>query len=286
MKRRMLFPSVFFSISPGKDFMSFEQDSYRMKKSNIDSEERPLVSVVMPVYNASSTLAQAVASVYAQQVPFELYLIDDGSTDDPLSVLGAYLQLPNFHFLKNESNMGVAKTRMRGVEEAGTKYVAFLDADDWWEEGKLKEQLAAMEESGAVLSSTGRELMRPDGSSMGKIIRIPERIDEKLILRSNYLNCSGVMVTRPAMLAFPMQHDDSHEDYISWINMIKAYGPALGIDKPYLKYRMSDHSKSGSKLHSAAMNYKVYRYCGFGRFRSLILNLSYMWNGVRKYYFK
>ncbi|MBR4759176.1 MAG: glycosyltransferase family 2 protein [Lachnospiraceae bacterium] len=240
----------------------------------------------MPVYNASKTLAQAVESVYAQQVPVEMYLIDDGSTDDPKGVLAPYLDLPDFHFLQNETNMGVAKTRMRGVEEAKTKYIAFLDADDWWEEGKLQEQLAAMEESGATLSSTGRELMRPDGSSMGRTIAIPEKIDEKTILRSNYLNCSGVMVTRSAMLAFPMQYDDSHEDYISWINMIKAYGPALGINKPYLKYRLSDKSKSGSKLHSAAMNYKVYRYCGYGVLKSLLLNLSYMWNGVRKYYFK
>ncbi len=268
------------------EFMNLDQNRYGMNERNMDRDEKPLVSVVMPVYNASRTLAQAVESVFAQKIPVQLYLIDDGSSDDPQSVLGAYLDLPNFHFLKNERNMGVAKTRMRGVEEAGTKYIAFLDADDWWAEGKLEEQLKLMEESGAVLSSTGRELMKPDGSSMGKVIRIPETIDEKLILRSNYLNCSGVMVTRSAMLAFPMQHDDSHEDYISWINMIKAYGPALGIDKPYLKYRMSDQSKSGSKLHSVAMNYKVYRYCGYGPIRSLILNFSYMWNGVRKYYFK
>ncbi len=71
-------------------------------------------------------------------------------------------------------------------------------------------------------------------------------------------------------LEFPMEHDDSHEDYITWLKILRKYGCAAGINKPYLKYRLSEGGKSRNKLKSAAMTYNVYRYAGYGRIRSCI----------------
>lgn len=242
------------------------------------------VSVVIPAYNCAETVGQAVDSCLSQDIPVIIYCIDDGSTDDLEGALKPYLDMDCFHYVKNEKNMGVSKTRMRGVEMADTEYIAFLDADDWWAEGKLEKQLKLMKSTNAALTSTGRELMTHDGKSTGRIIGIDEVIDSKKILLTNCLNCSGVMVRRDAMLRFPMEHDDSHEDYISWIKIINEFGPARGINEPLLKYRLSHGGKSRNKLKSAVMNYKVYRYCGFGRLKSLALNVSYAFNGVKKYY--
>ncbi len=246
--------------------------------------EKPEVSVVMPCYNSKDTIRQAIDSVYAQSVPVNLYVIDDCSSDGTKSVLAPYLQRDDFFYLRNDENMGVARSRMRGVAAADTPFIAFLDSDDWWEPEKLSVQLAKMKEKKAVLSSTGRELMKADGSSTGRIIGIPEQMDLKRILQSNYLNCSAVMVDRNVMLAHPMEHDDSHEDYISWIRIIRETGPAVGIDAPLLKYRLSQGGKSRNKFKSALMNFKVYRYCGYGVFRSLLYFLSYAICGVKKYY--
>ena len=57
----------------------------------------------------------------------------------------------DFRYIKNEQNMGAAGSRNRGVGLAQGTYIAFLDADDWWESGKLKEQLKRLEETGYVL---------------------------------------------------------------------------------------------------------------------------------------
>ena len=57
-----------------------------------------------------------------------------------------------------------------------------------------------------------------------------------------------------------MEHEDSHEDYIMWLKILDRYGEACGINEPLLKYRMSSKGKSGSKLKSARMTMKVYRY--------------------------
>ena len=108
---------------------------------------KPLISVIMPVYNGGFTIRQAVESVFCQNIPLELLVIDDGSTDQTSEVLSVYRNRPDFHYLKNPHNIGAAASRNRGVQEAHGQYVAFLDADDWWENGKLQIQLDTLHEN-------------------------------------------------------------------------------------------------------------------------------------------
>lgn len=243
----------------------------------------PLVSVIMPVYNGSATIRQAVESVFAQNVSLELLVIDDGSSDQTFEVLQDYMQYDNFYYLRNSRNMGAAGSRNRGVKEAHGQYIAFLDADDWWEDGKLALQLDALNQSGCILCSSGRELMNHDGTSTGKYIPVKNSISYRELLKHNSINCSSVLLPRDIALEFPMEHDDSHEDYLTWLRILRKYGPAVGIDRPLLKYRMSKNSKSGDKKKSAVMTYKVYRYMGYSHIRCLCYFVSYAIHGFWKY---
>ena len=245
--------------------------------------KKPLVSVIMPVYNGEKYIKKAVDSVFAQEVSLELLVIDDGSTDHTEEVLSAYSSREDFRYLKNEKNMGAAGSRNRGVSAARGSYIAFLDADDWWENGKLQAQLQCLKETGCVLCSTGRELMNPDGTSTGKIIPVKKIISYNELLKHNSINCSSVVIKKEAALRFPMEHDDSHEDYITWLKVLKEYGPAAGINVPYLKYRLSEGGKSRNKLKSAAMTYRVYRYAGYGPLKSMFFFVSYALHGIWKY---
>ena len=161
--------------------------------------------------------------------------------------------------------------------------MAFLDADDWWEEGKLAAQLAALEMTGDVICSTGRDLMNPDGTFTGKYISVKSRLDYHELLKHNSINCSSVLILREVALEFPMEHDDSHEDYITWLQVVRKYGHATGINRPYLKYRLSQGGKSRNKAKSAIMTYQVYRYVGYGPLRSACFFLSYALHGIWKY---
>ena len=242
-----------------------------------------LISVIIPSYNAKDTLTQAVESALAQEVPLEVLIVDDGSAVPVMETLANFWGEKRLRILRNEHNEGVAAARNRGVSEARGRYIAFLDADDWWEKGKLPAQLAAMEEQNAVLSCTARELMNEDGSSRGKIIPVPQKICYEDLLKGNCINCSSVVLRADVAKEFPMEHDDAHEDYILWLKVLKKYGRAVGIARPYLKYRLSSTGKSGSKWKSARMTYRVYRYMGYSAWKSAGYFLQYAVNGVKKY---
>lgn len=242
-----------------------------------------LVSVIIPAYNCEKYVRQAIDSALMQQVPMEIIVINDCSKDGTESVIREYLDNPVIRYVKNEKNLGASGSRNRGVRLARGKYVAFLDSDDWWENDKLKKQLELIEKENMVLCCTGRALMNPDGSFKGKVIPVRERITYKQLLRHNCINCSSVLLLRSVALEFPMEHEDSHEDYIAWLRILKKYGAACAVNEPLLKYRLSAQGKSGSKLKSARMTFKVYRYMGFGLVKSMVCFCSYAVNGVWKY---
>ena len=124
----------------------------------------PTVSVIMPAHNAEKTIGQAIESVLLQTVPLELIIINDSSSDGTAGAVRSYLSDPRVRYYENPSNLGAAGSRNRGVSLAAGEFVAFLDSDDWWAPGKLTKQLAKIEETGAVLCSTARELMHADGT--------------------------------------------------------------------------------------------------------------------------
>ena len=245
----------------------------------------PLVSVIMPAYRSAGTIAAAVKSVLEQDVPLELIIVEDGSGENLMEVLDFCRDDPRVLLVINERNLGAAGSRNRGVNMARGKYIAFLDSDDLWVPGKLRGQMAIMEKSGVVLCCTARELMTPEGKRTGKILPVAETITYKDLLKHNSIACSSVMIRADVAREFPMEHADSHEDYIMWLKVLKKYEKARGINLPLLRYRLSNTGKSGSKLHSAKMTFQVYRYMGFSLPKSLLCFCSYAFNGVKKYYF-
>src|ERR1035437_9648809 len=97
------------------------------------------ISVVIPAYNASRFIAATLESVLSQSLPAdEILVVDDGSTDNTVAIAAWFpppvrvLSIPN-------SKAGAA--RNFGVSQAQTEWVAFLDADDLWEENKLERQM-------------------------------------------------------------------------------------------------------------------------------------------------
>lgn len=107
----------------------------------------PLVSVVMPVYNAERYLRESIESILAQSYSnWELILVDDGSQDGSVGIARSYAELDSrVRCYANEKNLGVARTRNRALAEARGVYVAPLDNDDVAMPTRLGEQVAFLE---------------------------------------------------------------------------------------------------------------------------------------------
>ncbi|MFW6011213.1 MAG: glycosyltransferase [Desulfosalsimonas sp.] len=107
--------------------------------ANNTFDQNPLVSVIIPVYNRRAWIAQAVDSVLCQNYkPFELIVVDDGSTDGTMEILSAY---GNKIRVIRQPNSGVSAARNKGAAAAEGNLLAFLDSDDYWLSGKLAAQV-------------------------------------------------------------------------------------------------------------------------------------------------
>jgi hypothetical protein len=103
----------------------------------------PRVSVVIPAFNAARFIDRAIGSVLSQTwTDIEVLVVDDGSTDDTVAVLRRYGRHVT---LIQQRNAGPAAARNRGLQAAVGEFVAFLDADDWWEQGKLTAQVELLD---------------------------------------------------------------------------------------------------------------------------------------------
>lgn len=105
----------------------------------------PTVTVLIPAYNAAHTIERAFRSVYLQDyAPLEIIVVDDGSTDDTSVVVGNYVD-QGVRLITLERNSGECAAMNAGLQVAAGDYIAFLDADDEWLEGKLKKQIAFLD---------------------------------------------------------------------------------------------------------------------------------------------
>jgi glycosyltransferase involved in cell wall biosynthesis len=106
----------------------------------------PKVSVIIPTYNRLSMVKEAVDSVLKQDFEdFELIVVDDGSTDETVKEIKRYGG--RVRLLQHSENRGVSAARNKGILHAKGKYIAFLDSDDLWVKGKLKIQVAFLDEN-------------------------------------------------------------------------------------------------------------------------------------------
>ncbi|MBA3284207.1 MAG: glycosyltransferase family 2 protein, partial [Nitrosopumilus sp.] len=90
----------------------------------------PKVTVLMPVYNASAYLHDAIQSILNQTFQdFEFLIIDDGSSDNSEIIIKGYKD-KRIRFIKNEQNIGISATLNKGIELASCELIARMDADD------------------------------------------------------------------------------------------------------------------------------------------------------------
>lgn len=189
---------------------------------------QPLVSIILPVYNAQNHLARCVGSICAQTYQnIEIIILNDGSKDQSLPVCEEFRQKDPRILLVDKANSGVSDTRNLGLKLASGKYVEFVDSDDYLDPDFTERLVAAAEENEADFVIAPYKMVIPAGAS--KPEQVLDKIQDEL----------GVMsVARPPE--------------------VREYGflPAGVYDKDTFALRLMD--KPASYFYSVLWN-KLYR---------------------------
>lgn len=230
----------------------------------MDGKRAPAVSIITPVYNVEKWIEETIDCVRAQTFSdWEMLLVEDGSTDRTVQVIQRYLERTGegrIRLIRQEKNGGAARARNRGVREAAGRYIAYVDADDLWEPEKLERQTAFMEDRGAAFSFTGYEFADESGKGLGKIVRVPERLDYQEALKNTTIFTSTVMFDTEKIpkeeLEMPVMKS---EDTALWWRILRRGYLAYGLDENLVRYRRAGKSLSSNKLEAIRRIWNLYR---------------------------
>ena len=191
----------------------------------------PLVSVIMPAHNAERFLEEAIQSVISQTVTdWELLVIDDCSSDNTRQIAAEFAQKdPRIRLLANEQNMGVAKTRNRGLDLCSGQYVALLDSDDYWKPQLLEKMISRAKETEADIVYCSYELVSKEGEKVCKDFLVPPTTRfEDSIVRS-VISCSTVLLTKQFAMTHRFPTNTYHEDIALWFKSLQEGATAAGV---------------------------------------------------------
>jgi glycosyltransferase involved in cell wall biosynthesis len=206
---------------------------------NASSQEPLKVSVIIPTYNRAGYLREALVSIAQQSMaPWEVIVVDDGSTDDTRQVVEA-APVPIRYY--QQDHQGVAAARNLGLDAATGDLIAWLDSDDLWEVDFLATvvgELASDEDLDGVY--TGMTMIDAGGQRLQTKTRTepPEKLYEAMI-RGNFLATPSVVVRK--MCYDEVGHFDPElrmsEDTDMWLRLTRVFRLA-GIPRPLVRIRV------------------------------------------------
>ncbi|MBS1759487.1 MAG: glycosyltransferase [Bacteroidetes bacterium] len=214
----------------------------------------PLVSVIIPVYNAEKYIEQTIRSVLNQTFQdFEIIVLNDGSTDSSLSLIKKISLKDPRIVLIDKNNTGACSTKNYGVSIAKGQFIAFLDADDIWENTNLQKKIDLLIGTGKKWVFSNLAYIDENGAQLSILrhhLSVNNLLDRLLLWRAEDVipgPSSNIIVCRELFYE-GIKFDEnifSTEDRDMCIQLAKRFLPAF-IDEPLWKYRIHSENRSRS----------------------------------------
>lgn len=266
-------------------------------------ESLPLVSVVIPVFNAERYIRETINSVLRQTYNhFEIIIVDDSSTDGTQAVVKEIAALnKTIKYFKIEHSGQPAVPRNYGIKKAAGEYIAFLDSDDIWTKNKLKDQVKFLQKYPNLIFVYSMSVTFGDVNIFSPYYEVLPLLHkaattkDELISKGNPVTCSTVLVKKSILNLVGGYDEDpglkAVEDYDLWLRL-SGLGPIGFIPKIHAYYRIHKTQSSGdwevkqkrldylsSKRGILLPKYKFYRNRGIHirLVRNLIHFSTYLW---------
>jgi glycosyltransferase involved in cell wall biosynthesis len=242
---------------------SLERVYERVLYDRAEQQSRPVCSIVIPMYNKAPYIAQTLTSALNQidAPPYEIIVVDDGSTDDSLKIARSVLaQAASEHettlHVISQENAGVARARNRGIQYSKGKFITCLDSDDVldpWFLARLSPWLTGDPSLGLAYSDMRIFARSPEESAtlVGKDFSFED------LKKGNFIPCCNMFSRRAfdAAGGYKPQIDTwgpSWEDYELWLSMTKLGYGALRVPIPLFYYRQLEEEGRNFESQSRA----------------------------------
>jgi glycosyltransferase involved in cell wall biosynthesis len=239
----------------------------------------PKVSVVIPSYNAMAYLPKTLESVLQQTfTDFEVLIINDGSSDSIVQWATSITD-PRVKLI-SQPNQGVSVARNTGIAHAQGEYIAFLDADDFWDSTKLAKQVQCLDNTETGLVYTWTSLINSSGKPINRffISHTEGNVWEEIVVEDFICNGSSAMVRRSCFDTVGVFEPGLHigEDIDMWTRIAARY-PFAVVKELLTFYRRHSNNATSTRLKVMQGIHRVTE----KTFQSVPLELLYLRN--RKY---
>lgn len=210
--------------------------------------KKPLVSVIMSVYNDKKFLKKSINSILNQNYKnFEFIIIDDGSTNSIKKILNKYKNNKKIIIINNKANIGLARSLNHGIKISKGKYIARMDADDYSFRSRLKDQVKFLEKNKNISILGSQALIEKAFSEKKEKTKLPSSnlaINFCLNFKNPLMHSSIMM--RKSIFKKMRGYDKNYmrcQDYELWLRSRKYYNFS-NLNKVLIKYKATNNYNS------------------------------------------
>jgi teichuronic acid biosynthesis glycosyltransferase TuaG len=237
-----------------------------------------LVSIVIPYFKKRKYIKRCIQSVLRQNYKnFEILLVYDGENFSDLDYIKNIVKKDKrIKLIINYKSLGAGLSRNKGIKFSKGKFIALLDADDYWHKNKLKIQIKFMKDYNHLITHTSYQIIDKNDKVISiRIARNFYKLED--LLYSCDIGLSTVIIKKNILsknIKFP--NIKTKEDFILWLRLLKKKIPIMGLKKKLTYWRKLDNSLSSSTIQKIYDAFKVYYiYMKFSFIKSII-NLFYL----------
>ena len=255
------------------------------------SSSKKIIDIIMPNYNKGSYISQAIKSVINQSYKnWKLYVIDDNSSDNSKNEILKFKDDKRVKIFFLKRNRGPSYCRNFGIKKSKSKFIAFLDSDDYWKKNKLKLQIDFMIKKKFSFTFTDY-IPIIQSNNIQKELKKTNLINTftfNKFINNSSINTSTIILEKKYLNQISFKKLNVMEDYIFKCQLMKKTKiPFKKFPKATAVYRIIKNSRSSSKIKNLIYLWRINKkFNKLSFFRNLNSLFLISLNSIKKYGFK